>query len=95
MEVLAQSNSSGGGSGSGLYAAYEKEDVTCSITVTAQAGVSFTVFGTVYTVPLDGVITVDFNNAAANCSSGGNSMCVYRTCADFWSGSGSGSGSSY
>jgi hypothetical protein len=95
MEVLAQSNSSGGGSGSGGgYATiYIKEPVACSITVEAQAGVSFTLFGVVHTVPATGSVTVSFNNVAADCSGGGNSMCEYKTCADFWSGAGAGSGS--
>jgi hypothetical protein len=93
VEVLAQSNSSGDSSGSSSSTIYRKFENECSITVGGQVEISFVLFGTTYTVPAGGSLTISFGRAAVDCASGGEFMCQYVSCADFWQGTGSGSGS--
>ncbi|MDR0698094.1 MAG: hypothetical protein LBG28_02570 [Tannerella sp.] len=85
MEILAQSNSSGGGSGSGgLGTDYVKHDRECGITVTGQAGIPLIIRGVSFVIPVGGTLTVSFSNAAVDCEGGGNFMCQYMSCSDFW-----------
>jgi len=58
----------------------------CSITLEGEAGVIIELFGTQYTIPSSGSLTLTFHNVEVSCSSGGTYQCSTYTCADFWKG---------
>lgn len=84
-EVLAQTNSSGGGGTSGGDQLFERDTSDCVITVSAGVEGGFNLLGfNVTSVEAEGLITIAVHEVLVTCKSGGPFLCSPMECGQFW-----------
>ena len=93
VEVLAQSNESGGGGSTGSDGLWYRNDTDCSILIHGTANTELIIFGgkVSFDGKGNGILTV--TGAATRCKRGGEEQCKAMTCGEFWKSVGYGSGS--
>ena len=83
-QVLAQSSSSGDGSGTSNGTLYKMHEDDCKFTIRAAVGTKFTFYGMEFTVTSEGTMELIFEDVKTNCEGGGNFLCTPMNCAQFW-----------
>lgn len=92
MEVLAQSNDSGGGGGTSdnPNSYWNRSDSDCSITVYGAANAEATILGIKVKFDAKGMGKITVENAATSCETGGKYQCKSLSCGEFWMANGLG-----
>lgn len=84
-EVLAQTNSSGGGGTSGGDQLWKRKTYDCVITVSAGVEGGFNLLGfNVTSVEADGLVIITVHDVLVTCDIGGPSQCSALECGHFW-----------
>lgn len=84
IEVMAQSNDSGGGGDGTTGTLWKKTDSSCSITVQGAANAEATILGKKVKFDAKGQGSLTVGDAATSCESGGTFQCKSMTCGEFW-----------
>lgn len=93
VEVMAQSNDSGGGGNTSGGTLWERTDSDCSIQIQGTANTELIIFGGKVTFDGKGNGILTVTNASTRCKQGGLEQCTASSCGDFWKSVGYGSGS--
>lgn len=72
------------GEGGGGDTLWHKSTRDCNFTIHGEGNAKFKLYGTTYTIPISGSITLSFNDVSTDCSSGGTFQCSSFSCANFW-----------
>lgn len=84
VEVMVQSNDSGGGGGTTNGTLWKKTDSSCTITVQGGANAEGTILGVKVKFDANGKGSLTVEGAATSCEAGGTFQCKSMSCGEFW-----------